>query len=155
MPKNQNAAWPWQLLPGVFFIYFGLVLVGCGQWNLLPIGTPVFFYAGGVLVCLFGMFLIWKEPIKALIIEDEKASDQMTSEGKTFFGRIKLNGYCFEAYEEETADGGKRFRLLSFPLTDPERKAGFIRYLIHEGFIEKRWPLLSRKIKEEASWAFL
>ena len=36
----------------------------------------------------------------------------------------------------------------------PEGEAGFIRYLVREGFIEKRWPRLSAHIQEEASWAF-
>jgi hypothetical protein len=35
-----------------------------------------------------------------------------------------------------------------------EREAAFIRYLIHEGFIEKTWPRLKAKIQEEADWAF-
>jgi hypothetical protein len=154
MSKTQYPLSLWQLLGGIFLAYLGLVLIGCGQWILLPIGSPVFFYAGGFLLCMLGMLLIWKEPVKALITEDEEAPDQVSSEGKTFLGGIELNGYYFEAYEEETADGGKRFRLLSFPLTDPEREAAFIRYLIYEGFVEQRWPRLSRKIKEEASWAF-
>ena len=112
------------------------------------------FYGAGFFVCILGIFLIWKQPLKALITEDEETPKQIASEGKIFLGRIKLNGYYFEAYEEEIADGGRRFRLLSFPAAGPEREAGFIRYLIHEGFIEKRWPRLSRKIKEESSWAF-
>jgi hypothetical protein len=73
---------------------------------------------------------------------------------RKLLGRIDLNGLYFEAYQEETGHGDKRFRLQSFPPIDPEREAGFIRYLINEGFIEKRWPRLSEKIQEEAGWAF-
>jgi len=154
MGKTQNASSPWHLLSGIFIAYLGFLLIGCGEWNLLSIGSPLFFYAGGFLMCALGMLFIWKEPLKALIIEDEEAPNQMSSEGKTFLGTIKLNDYYFEAYEEETAEGGRRFRLSSFPTTGPEREAGFIRYLIYEGFVEKRWPRLSQKIEEEASWAF-
>jgi hypothetical protein len=49
---------------------------------------------------------------------------------------------------------GRRFRLRSFPPIGPESEAGFIRYFVREGFIEKRWPGLSAEIQEEASWAF-
>jgi hypothetical protein len=99
------------------------------------------------------MFLIWKEPISAIIVEDEAMPISALRKCQ-ILGRIDLNGIYFEAYEEETGYGVKRFRLQSFPPIGPEREAGFIRYLIHEGFIEKRWPRLSEKIQEEAGWAF-
>jgi len=153
MSKNRNASSPWQLVAGIFFIYCGLALVGCGEVNLLQTRTPELYYVGGFLLCMFGILLIWKEPLEVLFIQNQETPEQ--SGGRTLLGRIKLNGYCFEAYEEETADNHRRFRLQSFPPTGPEREAGFIRYLIHEGFIEKRWPRLSKKIKEESSWAFL
>ena len=152
MSKNQNTSSPWQLVAGVFLTYSGLALVGCGEWDLLQTRTPELYYAGGFLLCVFGIFLIWQEPLKALFIEDQETPNQ--SGRKTFLGRITLNGYSFEAYEEETADNHRRFRLQSFPPTGPEREAGYIRYLIHEGFIEERWPRLSKKIKEESRWAF-
>ncbi len=36
----------------------------------------------------------------------------------------------------------------------PEREAAFIRYLIAEGLSETLWPQISRRIEEEANWAF-
>jgi len=56
MSKTQYPSSLWQLLGGIFLAYLGLVLIGCGQWNLLPIGSPVFLYAGGFLLCMLGPF---------------------------------------------------------------------------------------------------
>ena len=142
-----------QLLIGIVLAEAGVVLVGCDEWNLLQIGSPLLFYAVGFLLCAVGMFLIWKEPLSALIVEEEAMPISATGKCR-ILGRIDLNGIYFEAYEEETGHGGKRFRLQSFPPVGPVREAGFIRYLIHEGFIEKRWPHLSERIQEEAGWAF-
>jgi hypothetical protein len=144
----------WQLLIGSVLAETGVVLFGCGEWDLLKTGSPLLFYAVGFLFFVVGMFLIWQEPLSAMIFEDEAMPISATGKCK-ILGRIDLNGIYCEAYEEETAHGGKRFRLQSFPPIGPEREAGFIRYLIHEGFIEKRWPHLSEKIREEAGWAFL
>jgi len=104
---------------------------------------------------VIGIFLIWKEPLRKLRIRDKPAPDDTRSEGKVKpLGRLELNGYVFEAYEEELDHDRRRFRLRSFPSISPEREAGFVRYLVHEGFIEQRWPHLSGKIKQEAGWAF-
>jgi hypothetical protein len=144
----------WQLLIGSVVAETGVVLFGWGEWDLLKTGSPLLFYAVGFLFFVVGMFLIWQEPLSAMIVEDEAMPISATGKCK-ILGRIDLNGIYFEAYEEETGHGGKRFRLQSFPPIGPEREAGFIRYLIHEGFIEKRWPHLSEKIREGAGWAFL
>ena len=142
-----------QLIIGIVLAEAGVALVGCGEWDFLKIGRPMLFYAVGFLIFVVGIFLIWKDPLSAMIVEDE--TERVIASGKRkFLGRIDLNGFYFEAYEEETGHGDKRFRLQSFPPIGPEREAGFIRYLIHEGFIEKRWPHLSQRIQEEAGWAF-
>jgi hypothetical protein len=143
----------WQLLIGVLLAEAGVALVGGGEWDLPKLGRPLFLYAVGFLLFVVGMFLIWKEPLSAIIVEEEAMPIPATGKCKTL-GRIDLNGIYFEAYEEEMGHGGKRFRLQSFPPIGPEREAGFIRYLIHEGFIEKSWPRLREKIQEEAGWAF-
>jgi hypothetical protein len=36
----------------------------------------------------------------------------------------------------------------------PDREAAVIRYLINEGLSETMWPQISRRIEEEANWAF-
>jgi hypothetical protein len=65
-----------------------------------------------------------------------------------------LNGYFFEPYEQASSSGRKQFRLSSTPAMSPEREAAFIRYLIAEGLSETLWPQISRRIEEEANWAF-
>jgi hypothetical protein len=142
-----------QLLIGIVLAEAGAALVGCGEWNLLQLGRPLLFYAIGFILFVVGIFLIWKEPLSAMIVEEESRPISVTAKCK-MLGGIDLNGIYFEAYEEETGHSGKRFRLRSSPPIGPEREAGFIRYLIQEGFVEKRWPRLRDKIQEEAGWAF-
>ena len=142
-----------ELLLGIALAEAGAALVGCGQGDLLQLGRPLLFYTIGFLLFVVGMFLIWKEPLSAMIVEDEAMPISATGKYE-ILGRIDLNGIYFEAYEEETSHMGKRFRLQSSPPIGPEREAAFIRYLIHEGFVEKMWPRLKAKIQEEADWAF-
>lgn len=125
-----------QLLIGIVLAEAGVALVGCGEWDPLQVGRPLLFYAIGSLLFVAGMFLILKKPLSAKIVEEETMP--ISTKGKhKILGRIDLNDTYLEAYEEETGHGDKRFRLKSFPPISPEREAGFIRYLIHEGFIEK------------------
>jgi hypothetical protein len=142
-----------QLLIGIVLAEAGAALVGCGEWDFLQIGRPQLFYAIGFLLFVVGISLIWKEPLSAMISEEEAMPISATGKCK-MLGRIDLNGIYFEACEEGTGHGGKRFRLRSFPPIGAEREAGFIQYLVHEGFIEKRWSRLREKIQEEAGWAF-
>ena len=155
MPKIRKRSSTWPFLAGIALAQVGVLLVGYGSWDALNIRTSVLFYVGGFLVCMVGMFLISKEPLTAMIVQDEAAPDEAeVRSNETFLGRINLKGYYFAAYEEETSHRVRRFRLRSFPPISAEREAGFIRYLIREGFIEKRWPRLSRKFEGEADWAF-
>ena len=155
MPKIRKRSSKWLLSAGIGLAVAGVLLVGYGSWDALNIRTSVLFYVGGFLVCMVGMCLVWKEPLTAMIVQDEAAPDEAKVKcNETFLSGINLNGYYFEAYEEETGHCVRRFRLRSFPPISAEREAGFIRYLIREGFIEKRWPRLSKKIEGEADWAF-
>jgi len=155
MPKIRKRSSKWLLSAGIGLAVAGVLLVGYGSWDALNIRTSVLFYVGGFLVCMVGMCLVWKEPLTAMIVQDEAAPDEAKVKcNETFLTRINLNGYYLEAYEEEAGHCVRRFRLRSFPPISAEREAGFIRYLIREGFIEKRWPRLSRKIEGEADWAF-
>jgi hypothetical protein len=145
-----------ELLVGVLLAAAGIALIGFGEWDPMETGTRMPFYVAGFLSLVIGMFLIWKEPLSALMIGDETSPDGTTCKRKLkLLGRIDLNGYYLEAYEEEDDHLGRRFRLRSFPSIGPESEAGFIRYLVREGFIEKRWPRLSTHIQDEASWAFM
>jgi hypothetical protein len=152
MPERSATC---ELLVGVLLAEAGIVLLGFGEWDPKDTGAWMPFYAAGFLSLAVGMSLIWKEPLSALMIADETPPDGAAGKPKVrLLGRIDLNGYYLEAYEEEADHLGRRFRLRSFPPIGPESEAGFIRYLIREGFIEKRWPRLSALILEEAGWAF-
>ena len=144
-----------ELLIGILLAEAGIGLLGFGKWDPMETGARMPFYVAGFLSLAIGMFLIWKEPLSVLMIGDESSPDGTDCKLKVgHLGRIDLNGYYLEAYEEEDDQRGRRFRLRSFPPIGPESEAGFIRYLVREGFIEKRWPGLSAHIQEEASWAF-
>ena len=73
---------------------------------------------------------------------------------KLHFEEFYLNGFLFRPYEEMTPNGRKQFRLSSTPELSAEREAAVIRYLINEGLSETIWPRVSKRIEEEASWAF-
>jgi hypothetical protein len=145
----------WELLIGVLVAGAGTVLVGLGEWDPMETGARMPFYAAGFFLLAVGMLLIWREPLSALMVGAGTSTDGTASKQKVGrLGRIDLNGYYLEAYEEEDDQLGRRFRLRSFPPIGPESEAGLIRYLVREGLIEKRWPTLSTHIQEEASWAF-
>ena len=145
-----------ELLIGILLAEAGIAFFGFGEWGATESRARVWFYAAGFFSLAVGMFLIWKEPLSALMIGDETSPDGTVLVPKLrLLGRIDLNGYYLEAYEEESDHLGRRFRLRSFPPIDLESEAGFIRYLVREGFIEKRWPGLSAHIQEEVSWAFM
>jgi hypothetical protein len=145
----------WEFLIGILAAEAGTVLVGFGEWDSMETEARMPFYAAGLFLLAVGMLLIWREPLSALMAGAETAAHGTASKQKVRrLGRIDLNGYDLEAYEEEDDQLGRRFRLRSFPPIGPESGAGFIRYLVREGLIEKRWPGLSTHIQEEASWAF-
>jgi hypothetical protein len=144
------------LLVGSLLAEAGIGLLGFGKWHPMESGARMLFYAAGFLFLAIGMFLVWKEGLSALMIGDETSPNETAFKSKVkLLGRIDLNGHYLEAYEEEDDQLGKRFRLRSFPPIGPESEAGFIRYLVREGFIEKRWHGLSAHIQEEAGWAFM
>jgi hypothetical protein len=146
----------WEPFIGILLAEVGIGLFGVAEWDPMETGVRMPLRAAGFLFLAVGMFLIWKEPFRALMIGDETSPDGAACKTKVrILGRIDLNGHYLEAYEEEGDDLGRRFRLRSFPPISPESEAGFIRYLIREGFIEKRWPGLSTHIQKEAGWAFM
>jgi hypothetical protein len=152
MPERSATC---ELLVGILLAEAGIALIGFGKWDPMETGAHMPLYAAGILSLAVGMFLVWKEPLSALMIADETSADGTACKSNVrVLGKIDLNGYYLEAYEEEGDDLGKRFRLRSFPPISPEVEAGFIRYLVREGFIETSWPRLSAHIQEEASWAF-
>ena len=101
---------------------------------------------GGVVLCIAGIWLFLEA------IKDEEPSIELDGSD---IGRIRLNGYYLVAYELETPNGKKQFRLASSPRLNPEREAALIRYLSVEGFLVSFWPEMKERIEEEADWAFL
>src|SRR5260370_26593725 len=68
-----------------------------------------------------------------------------------YLGKFTLNGYTFKAYERETVDGSRQFRLSAFPSITREQEAALIRYLVNEGLVEHLVQGLSKRIEEERS----
>ncbi|MBV8223814.1 MAG: hypothetical protein JO232_01340 [Verrucomicrobia bacterium] len=139
------------LFLGLVMAELGMLLIGLGGWNALYFQTRMLNYAGGSILFLSGLVLIW---IDARRMKVACNGSGLTSEG-TYLGKFELNGHLFEAYERRANNGASEFRLLSSPSVNPAQEAAFIRYLVNEGLIEAMWPNMSRQIEEEANWAFL
>ena len=92
-----------ELLIGILLAEAGIGLLGFGKWDPMETGARMPFYAAGFLSLAIGMFLIWKEPLSVLMIGDESSPDGTVCKLKVgHLGRIDLNGYYLEAYEEKT-----------------------------------------------------
>ena len=113
--------------------------------------SRILIYVGGGLLFLSGLVVIQIDAIGWPAVRQASA---LQATGK-YLGNFRLNGYSFRAYERQTNDGKKEFRLASFPSMGHLREAAFVRYLIQEGLVENLWPQMSRQIEEEAHWAFL
>jgi len=136
---------------GIFLAYVGIALIGFGGWYSLKPSLRWLIYLAGFTIFLAGLFLIWKDLLNA----PGYPGDPISSRDGHFLGEFELNGHFFRAYEIESAQDGRQFRLFSSPQLTPEREAAFIRYIVNEGLLEDFWQGLSKKIKEEATWAFL
>jgi hypothetical protein len=102
------------------------------------------------------ILLSWQKLPRSKTLQNDTASNpSAVANREKLLGEMSVNGYLLEAYEEEVDCQGKRFRLRAFPCIDSEQEARYVRYLIHKGFIDQRWPRVSNKVKEEAGWAFL
>jgi len=73
----------------------------------------------------------------------------------TYLGCLQLNGYSLVAYERQTGDGKRQFRLTCAVPLSADQEAAFIRYLVLEGFVASLWPQMCGRIEGEAGWAFL
>ena len=133
--------------------YLGIALIGFGGSYSLGLWLPWLIYLAGFTLLVAGFFLAWKDLSRVGNLPKEPMPDQPEPE-VFYLGSFDLNGYSFKAYERGTANGGRQFRLISFPPLTPEREAAFIRYIVNEGLIENIWPETSKKLQEEANWAF-
>jgi hypothetical protein len=156
MSKTKDQSVTWHFLAGLLITEAGFWLLAFGELYLPGTWIHHFSYGGAFLVCL-GMILLSCRKLhraKTLHIGTVQNPPAVAVREK-LLGEINVNGYLFEAYEQEVDCRGKQFRLRAFPCIDSEHEARYVRYLIHEGFIDQRWPRASNKIKEEAGWAFL
>jgi hypothetical protein len=139
----------WQLYASVLFNGLVMALICSGALGAVNLWIRVLIFLNAFVLCLGGLYLILKEPFRKALL------DEPTIESKSIcLGAFHLNGHSFEAYERETDYGGRQFRLRSYPSVNPDQEAAIIRYLVHEGLIDDMWPQSSKKIQEEANWAF-
>jgi hypothetical protein len=136
-----------KVLGGFFALTSGFVLVGILNWeSSTSLARNLTLGLAGVALCIFGFRL--------LLIATEDDGSSIRVDG-TELGYVQLNGYYLVAYERETPDGRKQFRLASSRTLTPEREAALIRYLALEGFLGSLWPEMKERLQEETEWAFL
>jgi hypothetical protein len=135
-----------RLCGGFLTFTSGLILICLLNWGTsVYIPLNIALGLAGITLCMVGMRLF-------LIATADDEPIQVTG---SELGTIQLNSCCLVAYESETADGKKQFRLASSRPLSPEREAALIRYLAVEGFLISLWPEMKERIEDEAGWAFL
>ena len=147
MQTRQKKWGLFQMVGGFFALTSGFVLVGILNWESSS-GLAVNLITGlaGIALCIVGFRLL------LIATADDGLPIQVDG---TELGSIRLNGYYLVAYERETPDGRKQFRLASVRTLTPEREAALIRYLALEGFLGSLWPEMKERLREETEWAFL
>jgi hypothetical protein len=120
------------------------------EYKTYHFGTWMALWIGGFLFWLIGLALIGRGAPARTQPKHEFTEDS----GELCLREFYLNGHFFQPYEQAISIGQKKFRLLSTPPMDPDREAAVIRYLLNEGLCERMWPQISRRIEEEATWAF-
>jgi len=136
-----------QIVGGFFTLTSGFVLVGILNWeSSSALGINLALGLAGIALCIFGFRLL------LIATADDGSSIQVDG---IELGSVQLNGYYLVAYERETPDGRKQFRLTSSRALSPEREAALIRYLALEGFLVSLWPEMKERLQEETEWAFM
>lgn len=150
MREPRCASGIWALCFGLWIVAILFAAVLWSVYKSYDIVAVLALCAGGFLFWLIRFILIRRnEPVKMRQkYELAEYSRELCLEG------FYLNGRFFQPYKEAISIGHKKFRLLSRPPMEPEREAALIRYLINEGLSEQMWPQISRRIQEEATWAF-
>jgi len=149
--SGEQSAWP--ICVGILLTYIGMALIGLGGWCSFELSLRCLIYLAGFILFLGGFLLIWKDLLSAPACPEEPTAETPELEG-TYLGSFALNGHSFKAFECETDMGRRQFRLISSPPLNSEREAAYIRYLVNEGLVENIWRGMSKKIEEEATWAF-
>ena len=140
----------WALCFGMWIVAIVFAAVLWSAYKTYDIAALLALCAGGFLFWVIRLILIRRNERLKMRQKDEltEYSKQLCLDG------FYLNGRFFQPYEEAISTGHKKFRLLCSPPMEPEREAALIRYLINEGLSERMWPQISRRIEEEATWAF-
>jgi hypothetical protein len=139
----------WLLGVDILLAGLGVALFGFAEWNRLQFSTWWLIYLSGSFLFIGGLFLIWNGPWCAFVKEGPTPEAD-----RVWVGKFNLIGYTFKAYERETAEGSRQFRLSAFPSITRDEEAAIIRYLVNEGLVDNLVDGLSKRIEEEANWAF-
>ncbi len=118
MRKVLEKQTAWRLCVDILLAGLGTALVGFAEWNSLEFSTWWPIYLVGSFLFLGGLFLIWNGPLCAPVKEEP-----MPEADGVYLGKFNLNGYTFKAYERETVDGSRQFRLSAFPSITCEQEA--------------------------------
>ena len=151
MAAKEGTAWP--ICVGVLLIYAGMALIGLGGWYSFELWLRWLIYLAGFIFFLGGLLLMWNDLLGEREFPEEPTA-QTPELGGVYLASFALNSHSFKAFECETDKGRRQFRLISSPPLNSEREAAYIRYLVHEGLVENIWRGMSKRIEEEATWAF-
>jgi hypothetical protein len=146
--RASNEIWPLHL--GMLLLTVIVAVVVWSEYRSYYLATCIILCAGGFVFWFVG-FASTRQGASA---RPQAKSDLIVNSGELYLREFYLNGHPFQPYEQETPSGRRQFRLSSRPQMTPDREAAVIRYLITEGLSEKMWPQISRRIEEEANWAF-
>jgi hypothetical protein len=151
MSQIENSEKGLQLWLGLVLAIVGIALIATAALQPVEQALDCAIYIAEFATCGGGLALVWKDFYNSAGFPRQapsKSSDR-------YLGAFRLNGCHMQAYERERIeDNCKEFRLLSTPKMDAELEAACIRYLVNEALIEELWPRMSKKIAEEARWAF-
>ena len=151
MSQIQDSETGLELGSGLILTIVGIALIAIAAVQPIEQAVDCAIYVAGFAAFGDGVTLIWKDLLNSAAFSGEAL---LHSPGR-YLGAFRLNGYHIQAYERQrTEDNRKEFRLLSTPKMDAELEAACIRYLVNEALIEELWPRMSKKIAEEAKWAF-
>jgi hypothetical protein len=149
IPRRKDS--PWQFVLGVIMADLSVLLIAVGGWDVLNSERRMLIYVSGSILLLVGLGLVVSDTIKLAELFPQPV---LTCRGM-YLGRFSLNGFMLEAYERETSEGRKEFRLVSTPSVRVAQEAAFVRYVVNEGLVDNLWPHLSERIQKEADWAFV
>jgi 4-amino-4-deoxy-L-arabinose transferase-like glycosyltransferase len=150
MQKPRQSNGTGALYLGTLLLIVILSVLLWSEYKTYHLGTWIVLSAGGVVFWLIGIASSRHSTSASPQVKAEPAE----SSSELCLKEFHLNGYFFQPVEQETSTGRKQFRLSSTPPLGPDREAAVIRYLINEGLSERMWPQISRRIEEEANWAF-